>query len=470
MDNSVNKTKIVATIGPGSESKEIFRELLRAGVSVARTNMSHDDQSVHQKRIETIRMVSKKEKLPVAILLDLAGPKIRIGDFMKGSIELVVGQTFILSGKNCDGDEERVYFNYPFIQKDIMAGMILMLDDGKKKLLVEKVEDNDIYTTVIVGGIIKSRRGVNIPGAYLSIRTLSVKDKSDLDFGIKMGVDFIALSFVRTAKDVIELKEIIKKQNGTQAIIAKIETEEAVTNIDEIIEVADGIMVARGDMAIEIGPARVPSVQKNIIRKCNEVGKPVIVATQMLESMIHSPVPTRAEVSDVANAIFDGTDAVMLSEETALGKYALDAVLTMKGIAKQIENEIGTHRRHRVHVNDIVDSVSSSVVHNAEDIGASVIVALTEAGFTARMIARYKPRQSIIAFTPHEHVARQLNLVYGCKSLVVEKFKNLNLINKIISAKLIKLGYVKKGDRILLTAGVPFGISGGTNMLSILTI
>ncbi len=271
MEHFHNKTKIIATIGPGSESKEAFKVLLKAGVNVARTNMSHDDQATHEKRIKTIREVAKKEKMPIAILQDLSGPKIRIGDFAHDAIELVPGETFILSGKKCSGTVEKVFFNYPHIKKDIMPGMILMLDDGKKKLRVEKVVGDDVYTTVIVGGLIKSRRGVNIPGAYLSIAAMTDKDKSDLIFGIKMNVDFVALSFVRTAKDIVALRKIIKQRKGTQAIVAKIETEEAVEHIDEIIEASDGLMVARGDLAIEIGPARVPSVQKMIIRKCNEV-------------------------------------------------------------------------------------------------------------------------------------------------------------------------------------------------------
>lgn len=470
MKNIYNKTKIVATIGPGSESAEVLNRLFEAGVAVTRLNMSHGDQEEHGKRIHTIRTVAKKSNLPIAILQDLSGPKIRIGDFATGSIELEAGQTFILTGDKGEGDNEKVYFNYPHIQKDIKAEMVLMLDDGKKKLVVEKVVGNDIYTKVLVGGNIKSRRGVNIPGAYLSISTLSKKDKDDLSFGIAQGVDFVALSFVRTAKDITELKALIKKAQGTQAVIAKIETQEAVDNIDKILEVSDGLMVARGDLAIEIGPAKVPSVQKMIVRKCNEVGKPVIVATQMLESMINSPVPTRAEVSDVANAIFDGADAVMLSEETALGKYPIETVSIMRGIAQQIENEIGTHRRYRVHMDDIVDSVSSSVVHNAEDVKAKIIITLSEAGFTPRMIARYKPAQPVIALTPYDYVARQLNLVYGCTAIVTTDFKNLNMVYKFVTSKLPQKQIVKSGDRVLLAAGVPFGISGGTNMLSILTV
>lgn len=464
------KVKIVATIGPGSENKEVLTGLLHAGMSVARTNMSHDDQVIHEKRIKLIRSVSNKEDVPVAILQDLSGPKIRIGDFVEGVIELIPNKIFILTGDKCVGDSQKVYFNYPHIKKDIKPGTILMLDDGRKKLIVEKVVGNDVYTKVVIGGKIKSRRGVNIPGAYLSIDALTKKDKLDLAFGIKNKVDFVALSFVRTAKDVEKLRSLIKAQKGTQAIVSKIETQEAVDNIDDIINVSDAVMVARGDLAIEIGAVKVPSVQKMIINKCNEVGKPVIVATQMLESMIHAPVPTRAEVSDVANAIFDGADAVMLSEETALGSFAKEAVAVMHDTAIHIETQTMTHRRLRVHNNDIVDSVSSSVVHNAEDVGAKAIIALTESGSTARMIARYKPKQTLIALTPHEHIGRQMMLVYGCQPIIIKKFKSIVDVMKEVGPKLVNFGFVKKGDYIVVSAGVPMGTPGSTNMLMILTI
>jgi pyruvate kinase len=437
--------------------------------------MSHDDQEIHEKRISLIRNVAKKEKMPIAILLDLSGPKIRIGDFESGIVELVAGETLILTGdKSCKGDADRVYFNYPHIEKDIKAGMTLMLDDGKKKVVVEKVVGIEIYTKIVVGGTTKSRRGVNIPGAYLSIPALTEKDKKDLIFGIEQGVDFVALSFVRTAKDIEDLRALIKKHNKNnkfnQAIVAKIETQEAIENIDSIIAATDAIMVARGDLAVEIGPEKVPTMQKMIIKKCNALGKPVIVATQMLESMIHAPVPTRAEVSDVANAVFDGADAVMLSEETALGSYAIEAVTMMSHVAVQVEKEIGTHKRLKVQENSIVDSVSSSVVHNAEDVGAAVIVALTETGSTPRMIARYKPQQPIIVLTPHEYVVKQSQLIYGCYPVLMKSFTGSTQLTQTIGPKLIDLGIASKKDRIVVTAGVPFGTAGTTNMLMILTL
>lgn len=335
------KTKIVATIGPGSESPEMFAKLIHAGVNIARSNMSHGDHEEHGARIKTIQEVSKQEGIPVAVLLDLSGPKIRIGDFAAGSIELVEGQEFILSTTPCDGDNTRVFFNHPEIVSEMKVGQVIMLDDGRRKLVVQSIEGGDLVTKVVIGGTIKGRRGVNLPNAFLSISALTEKDKKDLEFGIKAGVDYVALSFVRSARDIVELRELIKSHGGNQMIIAKMETPECVENVDEIIAATDAVMVARGDLAIEIGHAKVPAVQKLLIERCNAAGKPVIVATQMLESMINAPVPTRAEVSDIARAVYDGADATMLSEESALGKYALEAVSMMSEVIFETEHDMG---------------------------------------------------------------------------------------------------------------------------------
>ena len=466
----LKKAKIIATIGPASSHPDTLTLLAQAGMNVIRVNMSHGDHSTHLKTIKAARAVSKNLQFPLGILQDLSGPKIRIGDFEAGTVELKQGQQLILSGQKCEGTAEKVFFSYPHIKKDMKPGIVLMLDDGKKKLVVEKVVGTDVYTRVLVGGMTKGRRGVNIPGAYLSIASITEKDKQDLAFGLAQNVDFIALSFVRTAQDIIDLKKMIQAQKKNTWVIAKIETPEAVKHIDAIIEVSDGIMVARGDLAIEIGPENVPAVQKMIIKKCNEAGKPVTVATQMLESMIHSPVATRAEVSDVANAIFDGADAIMLSEETALGEFPVEAVTVMARVAAQAEEGIGTHRRLLVHSNDIVDSVSSSVVHNAEDVKAKLIVAFTESGFTPRLIARYKPQQPVIAITPHDHIARCCTLIYGSYPLIIKKFKYLEEVVKQIGPRLIKEKLAAKGDRIVITAGSPFGKTGSTNTMIILTI
>ncbi len=470
MHHFTKKTKIVATIGPVTESREAFAQILNAGVNIARINMSHGTYEEQSKKIKTIKSVAKKEDIPVGILLDLCGPKIRIGDFAEGVVDLVAGQELILTGEKCEGSAQRVYFNYPHITTDIKAGMTLMLDDGKKKLVVTKVKGTEIYTTVIIGGRTKGRRGVNIPGAYLSIDALTKKDKEDLVFGLEQGVDFVALSFVRTADDIEVLRKLLKKYKSTAHIVAKIETQEAIDNIDAIILATDAVMIARGDLAIEVGPEKVPSLQKEIIRKCNDIGKPVIVATQMLESMITTPVPTRAEVSDVANAIFDGADAVMLSEETTLGAYPVEAVSMMTQIAERTEVTIGTHRRYKVHSGDIVDSISSSVVHNAEDVKATAIVALTETGSTPRMIARYKPQQPILAFTPHEHVMRQLLLVFGCYPVKIKPFRFIAQVIPTVNETLKREGVAQSGDHIVVTAGVPFQVAGSTNMLMILAV
>lgn len=338
---TTRKTKIVATIGPGSESKENFTKLLHAGVDVARTNMSHDDQTIHEARIHNIRAAAAEAGMPIEILLDLSGPKIRIGDFANGPVELIPGAEFILSTKECEGTAQKVFFNFPEIAAEMKPGQVIMLDDGRRKLVVNKVEDGDIYTTVAVGGTIKGRRGVNLPNAFLTISALTEKDKSDLEFAVKQGVDYIALSFVRTAKDIQELRELITKHGGTQPIVAKIETPESIERIDEILAATDIVMVARGDLAVEIGHAKVPAVQKMLIKKCNELGKPVIVATQMLESMIKAPVPTRAEVSDIASAVYAGADATMLSEESSLGEFAAEAISMMAEVIVETEKDMG---------------------------------------------------------------------------------------------------------------------------------
>jgi pyruvate kinase len=342
MTQNHRNTKIVATIGPGSESKENFAKLLAAGVDIARTNMSHDDQTIHQNRINNIRAVAAETNTPIEILLDLSGPKIRIGDFANGPVELVPGAQFILSTNPCDGDVNKVFFNFPEIVSEMKPGQVIMLDDGRRKLVVDKVENGDMYTTVEVGGVIKGRRGVNLPNAFLTISALTEKDKGDLEFAVKAGVDYIALSFVRTAKDIQELRELITKHGGSQPIVAKIETPESVEKIDEIIAATDLIMVARGDLAVEIGHAKVPAVQRMLIEKCRVAGKPVIVATQMLESMIKAPVPTRAEVSDIANAVYAGADATMLSEESSLGEFAVEAIQIMAEVIRETEKDLGS--------------------------------------------------------------------------------------------------------------------------------
>jgi pyruvate kinase len=461
------KTKIVATIGPVSEKPVILAKMIKAGVNVARLNFSHGDHVEHIQRIKFIKEATKKAGQDIAILQDLGGVKIRIGDFAVGRIMLKKGQKFTLTTRRILGNSERVYINYKKLPNEIEKGQEILLDDGTKKLLVTKVDKVEIETKVLVGGMIRSRRGVNIPGARLSCDALTPKDKKDVNFGIENDVDFMALSFVRSAKDIVQLKNILKRKKSTIKIIAKIETPEAIEDIDNIISVADGIMIARGDLAIEVPASDVPHLQKMIVEKCNIVGKPVIVATQMLESMISTPTPTRAEVTDVANAIFDGADAVMLSAESAVGEYPVETVKMMSEIAVRTEKELVCRiiQDNEEHMTRTVNAVSHSAIQIAQDIDASAIVALTESGFSARKIARYRPARPIIALTPHKHTYRHLQLTFGVISYVISDFgtveKTITQTKKFVQ----KNKHAKKNQKIVFVAGLPFGQSGTTNMV-----
>lgn len=481
---TLKKTKIVATIGPSSTDEKVLEQLIKAGMNVCRLNFSHGDHEEHRGKLVNIRKVAKEQGAKIAILQDLGGPKIRTGEFYQERVVLKKGSKFILTVKPCVGDEKKVFVSYKNLPKEVKAGGFILLDDGKKKLQIEKIIGDDIHCKVIVGGETKGRRGVNVPGAYLKISSLTDKDRNDIPFGIKNGVEFMALSFVRQASDVKELRDILKKYKSDIGIIAKIETQEAIDNIDEIISLSDGVMVARGDLAVEVPAENVPIYQKMIIAKCNAAGKPVIVATQMLESMIKSPVPTRAEVSDVANSILDGADAVMLSEETALGEYPVDAVATMSRVAGMIEKNY-PHKQilhkeilkdnvvtadGKIVEKDIVDAVSFSVVNTAYTVGAKVIVALTESGFTAKVVSRYRPMQPIVAMSPNEKVVDRLALSFGCYPSHIQKFTDVEQVIDTVKKYVVANKFAKKGDKIVVAAGVPFGKTGGTNMLLTLTV
>lgn len=462
------KTKIVATIGPATENEKTLTELFCAGVNVTRLNFSHGDFAEHQVRIDRTRKISKKIKQPIAILQDLSGPKIRIGDFYQERVELKAGDNFVLTTEKIVGDEHRAYVNYAKLPKEVKVGGIIFLDDGKKKLKVKSVKGNEIHCEILVGGNTKGRRGVNVPGAYLSISSLTEKDLADAQFGIKNNVDYMAISFVRRASDVLDLRKILDKHKSKIKIIAKIETQEALENLSEIVDAADGLMVARGDLAIEVPAEEVPLAQKEIIKRCNRVGKPVITATQMLESMIHSPVPTRAEVNDIANAIFDGTDAVMLSEETTLGEFPVAAVEVMSRVACRVEKEINHQavlQNSHLTPKTITDSFSYAAVNRSHEIGASAIVALSKSGETARMVARYRPHKPVIVLTPDEKTYNQLALSYGCYSVHCPQFSTLPAVVKKAKDILKKEELVKTGDIVVIVAGIPFGYSGGTNLL-----
>ncbi len=462
------KTKIVCTIGPVTKSAEMLEKLISAGMNVVRLNFSHGDFATHQGVVDATRKIMADTGKTVAILQDLSGPKIRIGKFKDGKIVLKKDQTFTLTTDDCVGDETRVFINYANLPKEVKAGGTIMLQDGTKRLEIVEVRGNDIITTVKVGGTLGDHRGVNVPGASLSISSLTDKDKADLEFGIKNHVDYVALSFVRRAEDIVELRALLKEAGSTARIIAKIETPEALGNIDDIISVSDGIMVARGDLAIEIPAEEVPLVQKMIIHKCNSIGKPVITATQMLESMLESPVPTRAEVSDIANAIIDGTDAIMLSEETTLGKFPIEAVEIMTRVANRIEKEVYTRDTIAEYEEShgVSDVVSQSAVRMAHAVNAKLIVALTRSGRTARMIARYKPAEAILALSDAPENVNKMMLTFGCFPMLAPTFKSNDEIMDIVRKVTMERKLAKKGDKVIIVAGMPFGMPGGeTNLI-----
>lgn len=466
MPLQAKKTKIVATIGPASESPDILCALAEAGMNVARLNMSHGDHAEQGARVKNIRDIAKKLETPIAILLDLSGPKIRTGEYTSERIIIEAGKEVILTSEEIVGDAGRFYVNYPKLPQEVKEGSVIMLDDGKKKLVVERVEGTEIHCRVVVGGELKPKRGVNVPGAYLSISCITEKDMSDLAFGVEHEVDMVALSFVRRADDVLQLKALLKEKGKDIPVIVKIETQEAVDNLSGILAAADGAMVARGDLAVEVPAEQVPLLQKQIIREANALGKPVITATQMLESMIQSPVPTRAEVSDIANAIFDGTDAVMLSEESTLGKYPVEAVKMMSRIAETVETSLLKASASMT----VPDAISTSAVETAEHIGATAIVTLTESGDSARKLARFKPASPIIALSPNPKTVEQLTLVRGAYPFLADAGKTTDEVISFVSRFLYEKNLAKTGNRIVITAGLTFGTSGSTNMLCVITL
>lgn len=469
------RTKIVATIGPKTESQEMLEKLIKSGLNVVRMNFSHGDFAEHQAKIDNGRKASEKLGMPLAFLQDLGGPKIRTGEFDTdtGRVKISKGKKFILTTRKVKGDQNICHVNYKKLPQEIKVGHRVMLDDGKKELKVIDIKGEDIICKVINGGELKGRRGVNLPDTDISISSLTSKDKKDLEFGIRNNVDFIALSFVRRSKDIKDLRNILEKNKSKAAIIAKIETPQAVENIDEIIDLSDGIMVARGDLAIEVLAEEVPLIQKMIIRKCNEAGKPVITATQMLESMINSPVPTRAEVSDIANAVLDGTDAIMLSEETTLGEYPLEAIEVMSRVAKHTEKDFVKEVYFRDGVREkgsIGDSVTVSAVKNAIRIDAKYIISLTHSGFNARTMSRHKPTQPIIVLTPKKSTYQRIQLSWGCYPVMIEEYKGIKDTGELVRKMLLKDKLVKKGDRVVICTSMPFAEIHEPNLMLVETI
>lgn len=465
----MKKTKIVATIGPITENEEALERLVLAGMNVMRLNFSHGTHDEHKKRIILGKKVRDKLKMPLAILQDLSGPKIRIGDFSTDSVNLIQGQKFTLTSDKIIGDSEKVSLNYPNILNEVKPKEKIFMNDGKQKLEIVKVNKNEIICKILIGGNIKSRRGLNFPDSDLSLSSLTEKDKLDLKFGLENDIDFVALSFVRSENDVIELKDLLKMSNAQEVkIISKIETPQAVKNFDKILEVSDAIMVARGDLAVEIPPEEVPVIQKKLIEKCNLAGKPVITATQMLSSMVSSAVPTRAEISDIANAILDGTDAVMLSEETTIGQHYEEAVKIMKRVALHTEKYFHYEsilEKNNLNSKNITNSISYSAVNILHNLNAKAIVALSVSGYTARMISRYKPSKPIIVITPNEKTYHQMALSFNCFSF---KTKMLDSISKSIEKSkeiVLENKFANNSDLIVICAGLPFSQPGNTNML-----
>ena len=467
----MKKTKIVATIGPASESEEVLRKLFTEGVNVARLNFSHGSHEEHKVKIDRIKKLRREMDIPIGIMLDTKGPEIRLGD-IDGEVLLKSGEEFILTNKDLVGDEKIASISYKDLYKDVRVGGKILIDDGLVELLVKEIRGEEIITEVENSGLVSSHKGVNVPGANLNLPALTERDIEDIKFGIKEDIDFIAASFVRSREDVLAIRKVLEEERDyTTKIISKIESQRAVEEIDEIIEVSDGIMVARGDLGVEIETEAVPIVQKEIIKKCNIVGKTVITATQMLDSMIRNPRPTRAETNDVANAVLDGTSAVMLSGETASGKYPLEAVVTMRKILEYTENTIDHEEILENRIRDVEKSMTNSIGRSAcviaRDLGAEAIITATTSGNTSRAIAKFRPETPIIASTPFEKIKNQLSLVWGISPVKVLNFKDTdNLIDASMEIAVAK-GFIKSGDLVVLTAGVPAGIAGSTNLLKI---
>ncbi|WP_164668392.1 pyruvate kinase [Virgibacillus doumboii] len=470
----MRKTKIVCTIGPASESIEVLEQLIESGMNVARLNFSHGDFEEHGGRIKNIKEAADRMGKTVAILLDTKGPEIRTGSFKNGEAELTQDSIVYVAMDEVEGTAERFSITYKGLINDIHEGSKILLDDGLIELEVLEVDNinNEIKTKALNSGTIKNKKGVNVPNVSVNLPGITEKDAKDIEFGIEQGVDFIAASFVRRPSDILEIKELLEKHNATHIrIVPKIENQEGVDNIESILEVSDGLMVARGDLGVEIPAEDVPLVQKKLIAKCNEVGKPVITATQMLDSMQRNPRPTRAEASDVANAIFDGTDAIMLSGETAAGNYPVESVQTMSSIALKAETGLDhkmilTNRSKTVDMT-ITEAISQSVTHTAMNLSVNAILTPTESGHTARMIAKYRPKAPIVAVTFSEQVNRQLALVWGVHATMGEEAHSTDEMLDIAVDSGLSTNLFERGSRVLITAGVPVGESGTTNLMKV---
>ena len=467
----MRKTKIICTLGPSTDKDGVLRELIANGMNVARFNFSHGSHEEHKGRLDLLKSLREELGKPVAALLDTKGPEIRLKDFKNGTEMLEAGQTFTLTTRDVEGTKEICSITYKDLPQDVAPGGTIMLDDGLIKLQIQTVNDTDIVCTVLNNGKIKNKKGVNVPGVHLSMPYMSQRDKDDIIFGIEQGFDFIAASFVRTAQDVYEIRNLLNEYDSNIRIIAKIENREGVNNIDSILAAADAVMVARGDLGVEIDFTELPGIQKNIIERSFSFGKPIVTATQMLDSMMVNPRPTRAEISDVANAIYDGTSAIMLSGETAAGAYPVEALQTMSAIAERTETENHARVEYLTEATNGKISVSDATAHaaclTAKDVNAAAIVTVSESGTTARLLSKYRPQQPIIACVMKEQVQRQLSLSWGITSLMMPLAHSTDELIEMSTALAKENGFLHNGELAVVTAGVPVGISGTTNMIKI---
>jgi len=470
------KVKILATVGPASRDPEMLRRLMRAGVDAFRVNMSHGDHETHAETIRNIRAMEKEFNWPIAILCDLQGPKLRVGKFREGErVVIRHGSHFTLDRNPLPGDETRVQLPHPELFGIMTKGQRLLIDDGKIRLKVIRADENEILTSAEVGGVISDRKGVNVPDAVVPVAAMTDKDRSDLAFAVKHGADWIALSFVQRPEDMAEARKLIGGAAGAgPALIAKIEKPAAVVRLDEILELSDGVMVARGDLGVELNPEEVPPLQKRIVNVARSLGKPVIVATQMLESMIESPTPTRAEVSDVANAVYDGADAVMLSAETAAGQWPEEAVAMMDRIACQIESDESYRQRIRIHQTlpdaTTADALSHACMTIAETVTTSAVVVFTGSGSTARRVARERPSVPMLVLTPSTTIARRVALLWGAHAVTMRDVGSFEEMVAKGKRMALRHGFGKAGSRLVMLAGVPFGTPGSTNLLHVVTL
>ncbi len=469
----LKKTKIICTQGPATDAPGVIEGLIENGMNCARFNFSHGTHEEHKKRIEAVRAAALKKDRVISLVLDTKGPEMRLGEFVAGSVMLTAGNKFVLTQSDEPGDETHCSVNHKLLYTEVQPGGKLLLNDGLVELQIDEIVDKDIHTTILNSGKMSTRKRVAAPGIALGLPAISEQDEQDIIFGIENDMDFVAASFIQRASDVEEIRKLIARHGGHMEIIPKIENLAGVQNIDEIIAVSDGIMVARGDLGVEIPAEDVPIIQKSIIKKCNDAGKPVIVATQMLESMTMNPRPTRAEVSDVGNAIFDGADAIMLSGETASGKYPVEAVATMSKIAQRIEESLeykaifeqkGIHRKHSQ-----TDAIAHATVQIAYELSATAIFTPTKSGYTTRIVSKYRPKAPIIAFAPNAQVARHLNLRWGVFVIPGVPILKPEEMTQYITDTAMNFGFVNKGDVVVMTAGIKYG-EGGTSSIELLTI